>query len=616
MAGAVAVAVALEHRSVVSILLFPSNPYAAAPTYPVLLFRRSSKVRTYPHKLAPIAGSIEADDASPLSAAWRELREETGLGSEDVELWRRGPGFEFTDERAVSVGAGAGGGEVEEEDGKRSVKRGRMWKVWPFAFRLKRELQPEVQGPGLVDQPRPDEPSPSSVSATQTQLRIDWEHTGYEWRTVDEILCQGEGKEDSEQGKANTGPKSGCILDDCVPRLEVTLGQVWVRPESALHRGLERLRLDHTNGARQLATMAVETLVELISITDADTHVHAEGTLDHGVRVVRVRDPEAWWRDFRLQAFHLAFNARPSMAAAISKSIVTALSRVLGDMENLSPDFPGKVKLALQCYLQERNEISKRVGIAFSAFLKERFESARGEQDETATRWVRILTLSSSSTIKAAVLYALQENPSLHLEMRVLESRPLFEGASFAAFLQGAAAAAAAMQRQEVGPKKGHEIQGRLRVVIGTDASVGILSRDADLLLLGADRISEAGDVSNKTGSLAAALTSTHVTNGKCRVICVSETDKIAPPGSLDEHGEEDNDPVEVSRMWDLQSQELSQADLSKAGSVHVSNVYFEWVPAALIHHYICEDGVLSVADIARKSRELAVLIDQVFSGL
>jgi translation initiation factor 2B subunit (eIF-2B alpha/beta/delta family)/8-oxo-dGTP pyrophosphatase MutT (NUDIX family) len=525
----------LERRSVVSILLFPSNPYATKP-YRFLLFRRSEKVRTYQKKLAPIAGSIESSDASPLSAAWRELREETGLGPSDVELWRRGPGFEFTDETAVS--------------GKDSTngKRGRVWKVWPFAFCLKREVSEQ---PG---------------ERNKLQLRIDWEHTNYEWRTVDEILNKS-------------------ILDDCVPRLEVTLGQVWVSPESALHQALENLRLDHSNGARQLATIAVESMIDLI------THE-------------RVLEPKAWWRDFRLQAFHLAFNGRPSMAAAISKSIVTALSQV-GDTTNLCPEFPGKVKLALKSYIQQRSEIAKRVGAQLSAFLKETCKALG--QDET--RWIKILTLSSSSTIKTAVLYALNDNPLLHLEIRVLESRPLFEGVSFAEFLKQEPATQCELDSE------GHKFHSRLRVVIGTDASVGILSKGIDLMMLGADRISEQGDVSNKTGSLPAVLTSKHITKGKCRVICISETDKIAPPGSLDEHGEEDNDPDEVSQTWNLQSQGLSLIGSSK-DAVNISNIYFEWVPAGLIDHYICEDGVLSTTEIARKSKQIADLTDHVFSGL
>ncbi|KAK5241079.1 hypothetical protein LTR40_010670, partial [Exophiala xenobiotica] len=89
----------LERRTVVSILLFP--PRINKP-YRVLLFRRSEKVSTYRNKLAPIAGSVEEDDKTPLDAAWRELKEETRLGPQHIELWRRSPGFEFTDEKAVT----------------------------------------------------------------------------------------------------------------------------------------------------------------------------------------------------------------------------------------------------------------------------------------------------------------------------------------------------------------------------------------------------------------------------------------------------------------------------------------------------------------------------------
>jgi methylthioribose-1-phosphate isomerase len=75
-------------------------------------------------------------------------------------------------------------------------------------------------------------------------------------------------------------------------------------------------------------------------------------------------------------------------------------------------------------------------------------------------------------------------------------------------------------------------IHGRLRMVIATDASVGILSKDVDLVIIGADRISEAGDMSNKTGSLAAVLASKEVTHGSAIVVCISEADKIAPTGT------------------------------------------------------------------------------------
>jgi len=96
-------------------------------------------------------------------------------------------------------------------------------------------------------------------------------------------------------------------------------------------------------------------------------------------------------------------------------------------------------------------------------------------------------------------------------------------------------------------------IHERLRIVIGTDASVGILSSDVDLVIIGADRISEAGDVSNKTGSLAAVLARQEVTCGSAMVICISETDKIIPTGTAKEHAEEDSDKDEVMNDWHLQ---------------------------------------------------------------
>ncbi len=46
---------------------------------------------------------------------------------------------------------------------------------------------------------------------------------------------------------------------------------------------------------------------------------------------------------------------------------------------------------------------------------------------------------------------------------------------------------------------------------------------------------------------------------------------------------------------------------------VTVRNVYFEWCPAEVIDHYICEDGALSRQDIRRKSRRILELIEEVF---
>lgn len=537
--------VRLEKRTVVSVLLFSLTP---TKPYRVLLFRRSEKVSTYRKKLAPIAGSVELDDKTPLDAAWRELKEETCLGPQQIELWRRGPGFQFTDEKAV-VG----------KDGKGETV-GRTWHVWPFAFRFKKELVDEHNN--VVD---------------PSVFKMNWEHLNLEWNFVEDIL-------------------DGKILDQCVPRLEITLGQVWVDPESQLYKGMEELRLDHTHGARELATMAIKSLVRIIERDDSQQREKKMGTLSS-------EGLERWWKDVRLQAFHLAFNARPSMSAAISSAIVNALQAAQSIVDTGGPTVMEDVKSTLEAYVARRTEIARRVSEQFSTLLKGMFPSTnQDESDRTVP--IKIMTLSFSSTIKAAILHALDEDETRTIELCILESRPLFEGASFAQALTKEA------QDRLQGQKAGPQIHSRLRIYVSTDASVGVLSRDADLLIIGADRISESGDVSNKTGSLPAVLTSKEVTHGSIKVICISESDKIAPPGAAEEHSEEDNNKAEVTRTW--------TTNLSSCWDemVTIRNVYFEWVPAKYIDLYVCEDGVLGQDDIKTKSRLVADLTTKAFSDL
>ncbi|ETI21587.1 hypothetical protein G647_07934 [Cladophialophora carrionii CBS 160.54] len=523
----------LERRTVVSALIFSARPYASKP-YRVLLFRRSEKVRTYQRKLAPIAGSVVADDQNPLAAAWREIKEETGLGPQQLELWRRGAGFEFTDEKAVS---GQHGGN----------SKGRIWKVWPFAFRLK----------GMV----PDQEN----DVNKLGLNLDWEHLGCEWKDVSDILDRK-------------------ILDDCVPRLEITLGQLWVDPGSVLHQGLEELRLDHEHGARELATMAIRSMVKIV---------------EHDRQGQPPKDTKQWWQSFQRQAFHLAFNGRPSMEAAISGAVATALKDAKGCIDTGGQNPLDRIKMSLEAYIIRRNQTSKQVSDQFSNFLQDRFKKTQTGRAET--RSLKILTLSFSSTIKAAILHALDADESLSLELRILESRPLNEGARFAKVLTHEA------QRRRESQSSGLYFHNRLRITLASDASVGILSKNVDLVMMGADRISEAGDVSNKTGSLAAALVSKFVTNGSADVICISESEKIAVPGTAEEHQAEDNDVEELASSWHV--------DPSAAWEemVTVRNVYFEWCPATYIDHYICEHGTLSTPDIRQRSKQTLKLIEEVF---
>jgi 8-oxo-dGTP pyrophosphatase MutT (NUDIX family) len=93
----------------------------------LLILRRSGRVRTYRGRWAGVSGYLEDE---PEKQARRELREETGLSSGDVQLLRTGEPLTFEDPELDT-----------------------RWTVLPFLFRVR---------PGAA-------------------IAIDWEHTEARW---------------------------------------------------------------------------------------------------------------------------------------------------------------------------------------------------------------------------------------------------------------------------------------------------------------------------------------------------------------------------------------------------------------------------------------------------
>ena len=93
------------------------------------LLRRSQLVGTYKGKWACVSGYIEKGN-TPYQQALEEMREEAGLGEEDVELVKEGEPLEAIDDEL-----------------------NRKWVVHPFRFRV---IRPE-------------------------KIAIDWEHTELKW---------------------------------------------------------------------------------------------------------------------------------------------------------------------------------------------------------------------------------------------------------------------------------------------------------------------------------------------------------------------------------------------------------------------------------------------------
>ncbi|CAL5868030.1 uncharacterized protein PFLUO_LOCUS2253 [Penicillium psychrofluorescens] len=472
------------------------------------------------HHLAAISGSIEAGE-TPLAAAWRELLEETSLTTRDVELWRQGNPFSFSD---PSVG--------------------RQWTIHPFSFRLK----------GISEGGRGED-----------AIRIDWEHEGWEWQDPATMA------DDDQFGG--------------VPRLRESLRRVWFEgdvPESAskaLNAGLHQLRTDRQSGSHELTSSALRIFREVL------VQLHGEGEAQ-------------WWETARMVAWHLWKNGRESMGAAT----MNALLGVLADMEHvldqdLHPEFRrDRLFAAIDHHLEQRKTMPTRIQQSFADYLRGHFMS---EPQQVLS----ILTLSASSTIRDSIVDAYSSFPIATLDLRILESRPLYEGVSMAA--------AIAAKFKSKFPSPGDR---DLNLTVYTDASAALASQNIDFVLLGADRISDSGWISNKTGSLPAVLSAKHV-SPNAKVLVFSELEKVAEPGAVDEHRSEESDPHEVIRSWITGSTEGAKTFEGDAKEC-VQNTSFEWVPAPLVDGYISEEGTLDVAAIQRQAQQVKQKADRYFGRM
>jgi len=399
-----------------------------------------------------------------------------------------------------------------------------------------------------------------------------------------------------------------------------------------LERGLERLRDDYQSGARELAGIALQILRGVISELDAWD----------------ARDD--WWAKVRFSAWHIWKNGRESMGSAILSVLLSALSKIEGTSRQdgkpsdsiQSTEWRDAALDALENQIDSRGKAaSKAVSKAFAKYLKATFPSRLESQEQ-----ISILTLSESSTISHCLRHLVLES-GISLDLRVLESRPLFEGVSLAgSFSDDLISAHAALRDRQ--QQNGPNVLPKVKISLFSDASAALAAEGVDLVVIGADRIASTGAVSNKTGSLPAILSARHVTAAKeapAKIIVLGESEKIAPPGNPEEHTVEDNDPSQLIRGWDAGHSSTrvrhgSQAirgileDKSKqfgarllepqvggvgtAGAIEVvvHNIFFEWCPGELIDIYMTEFGQWTTEDISKHSKHLGAEQERFFSDL
>lgn len=432
----------------------------------------------------------------------------------------------------------------------------REWTLHPFAFRLK----PQAEG-GL---------GPAGIN-------IDWEHVGYDW--FDPLAVS----DDESFGG--------------VPRLTESLRRCWferdLEPHVATHlrTALKDMQTDHTSGARELAEKALGYFGEIVAASPPP------------------QAPEQWWEGIRMVAWHLWKNGRESMGAAtlnvmlsalgiIEKRLASATLREEHIQETEWRQFLSEVAKSLRQYAEARHQ---DIDATYSAFEQALRDIAAGRD---SAKQITILTISFSSTISTCLIAAAKDFDA-SFDIRILESRPLFEGVSFASKVVD-------VLREYRQPSSKH-----VKVTVYSDASAAVAGKDVDIVLLGADIINDSGAVSNKTGSLPTVLSAKHASPA-AKVIVIADKEKLYPFTALS-HPEE-NDPEELIRTW-LSDDKIKEAaksindamsrDHGGAGdggcSVYVKNVYFECVPPEFVDEYLLDDVARKaedIADLAHKRKE------------
>lgn len=174
----------------------------------------------------------------------------------------------------------------------------------------------------------------------------------------------------------------------------------------------------------------------------------------------------------------------------------------------------------------------------------------------------RVLTLSSSSTVRAAFLHHGSERD---FSVVCLEGRPVQEGALLAETLA----------------------RNGIRVTLAVDAAAASLAPLCDLALMGADSIGDAGVV-NKIGTVSVADAARRA---GIPLHVVTDGTKILPPG-FPQAVDDDRPPEEVAR--------------TRAG-VQVWNRYFECLPLEEVTSVVTEEATLDPAALERLRRDLRV---------
>lgn len=394
-------------------------------------------------------------------------------------------------------------------------------------------------------------------------IKFDWEHTEFKFIKPDDL----------EQYEH-------------VPQLEVGMRRVLVNDET--EKGLQVLREDHESGAQVLALKALKILLNSVN----------QGELS------KLPTTKKFWNELRWMAWHLGKNGRPSMSAAVQAQLFKAIDTMAADISPAVDTLPlNEAKAVAVKTIEQKLAAAEHTLEKLSGHFVDYVENRTTVDDKSQP--IRIVTLSASGTVMQCMccLVSVLASRGFSISLSVLESRPKFEGVSFVENL---------LSNLKFDPA----VINKLEVQIVSDASVATVTGNADYLVLGGDKVLPNGDVSNKIGSLVAAIVAKTI-HPECQVIAAFETTKITP-SSFEGNDEkvEYNDPAEMTDAWPGDAVERLEKGKHTGFHVEVKNAYFEWINAKWIDAYVSEEGLLSVEDIKNLALESEELEERVFSDL
>ncbi len=234
-----------------------------------------------------------------------------------------------------------------------------------------------------------------------------------------------------------------------------------------------------------------------------------------------------------------------SGASELVQRAISAVIRFSGQVskEELSeallkarPDMAPIINLALE--IKRGNEPAE-VAEAFSHLLKKWFMQAVRETSKELAQYERVMTYSRSGTVLAALLHLKSSGKAPRVYLT--EGRPGLEGVKLARELSEAG----------------------FEVVLGTDAEAGLLLREAEAVVVGADAVGPE-EFYNKVGTRALALLARE--EGKPFLVAASR-DKVLSAEGIILYKVKERDPGEVAHL----------------PGVRVINQYFEPTPLRLV---------------------------------